>query len=130
MTVVVQAESLTKRLGEVSAVTDHSFALEAGTIKGLLGPTGAGGTTTTLRIILGLVAPSHGRAVSIIRTRSRLVRYCGSVPCWRRQTSITAERGRDHLRMLGQAADLPDSRADEVLRLAEFDDAAHRRVTG
>ena len=38
MTAVVKAESLTKRFGEVSAVTDLSFALEAGTITGFLGP--------------------------------------------------------------------------------------------
>jgi ABC-2 type transport system ATP-binding protein len=37
MTVVVKAESLTKRFGEVPAVTDLSFALEAGTITGFLG---------------------------------------------------------------------------------------------
>jgi ABC-2 type transport system ATP-binding protein len=39
MTAVVKAESLTKRFGEVSAVTDLSFALEAGTITGFLGLT-------------------------------------------------------------------------------------------
>jgi ABC-2 type transport system ATP-binding protein len=49
---VVTAESLTKRFGAVSAVSDLSFALEAGTITGFLGPNGAG-KTTTLRIILG-----------------------------------------------------------------------------
>jgi ABC-2 type transport system ATP-binding protein len=38
--------------------------------------------------------------------------------------------GRDHLRMLGRAVDVPDSRADEVLRLVELGDAAHRRVKG
>jgi ABC-2 type transport system ATP-binding protein len=38
MTAVVEAESLTKRSGEVSAVTDLSFALEGGTITGFLGP--------------------------------------------------------------------------------------------
>lgn len=32
MTAVVKAELLTKRFGEISAVTDLSFALEAGTI--------------------------------------------------------------------------------------------------
>ena len=37
MTAVVEAESLTKRFGEVSAVTDLSFALEAGTIAGPIG---------------------------------------------------------------------------------------------
>ncbi len=58
MTPVVEAESLTKRFGEVSAVTDLSFALEAGTIRGFLGPNGAG-KTTTLRMILGLVNIVH-----------------------------------------------------------------------
>jgi ABC-type multidrug transport system ATPase subunit len=62
MTAVVEAESLTKRFGEVSAVTDLSFALEAGTITGFLGPNGAG-MTTTLRMILGLAAPTSGRAL-------------------------------------------------------------------
>jgi hypothetical protein len=38
MTAVVEAESLTKRFGGVSAVTDLSFALEAGTITGLSRP--------------------------------------------------------------------------------------------
>jgi ABC-2 type transport system ATP-binding protein len=38
--------------------------------------------------------------------------------------------GRDHLRMLAQAVDLPESRADEVLRLVELDKAARRRVKG
>jgi ABC-2 type transport system ATP-binding protein len=38
--------------------------------------------------------------------------------------------GRDHLRMLGQAVDVPDSRVDEVLSLVELTEAAHRRVKG
>jgi ABC-2 type transport system ATP-binding protein len=46
MTAVVKAEKLTKRVGAVPAVTDPSFALEAGTITGFLGPNGAGKTTT------------------------------------------------------------------------------------
>ena len=37
---------------------------------------------------------------------------------------------RDHLRTLAQAIDVPDSRADEALRLVELDDAARRRVKG
>ncbi len=63
MTAVVKAESLTKRFGEVSAVTDLSFALEAGTITGFLVPNGAG-KTTTLRMVLGLAAPTSGRALA------------------------------------------------------------------
>jgi ABC-2 type transport system ATP-binding protein len=52
MTAVVEAESLTKRFCEVSAVTDLVFALEAATVTGFLGPNGAD-KTTTLPMILG-----------------------------------------------------------------------------
>jgi ABC-2 type transport system ATP-binding protein len=61
MTAVVEAESLTKRFGEVSAVTDLSFALEAGDDHGLSRPERRC-KTTTLRMLLSLVAPTSGRA--------------------------------------------------------------------
>ena len=92
MTVVVQAESLTKRFGEVSAVTDLSFALEAGTITGFLGPNGAG-KTTTLRMVLGLAAPTSGRALVFDSPYAELsVPHCGSARCSRPPTFILAAR--------------------------------------
>jgi ABC-2 type transport system ATP-binding protein len=130
MTVVVKAESLTKRFGEVSAVTDLSFVLEAGTITGFLGPNGAG-KTTTLRMILGLTAPSSGRALVFDRPYAELPHAALRVGAVLEATDFHPGRsGRDHLRMLGQAAGIPDSRADEVLRLVELGDAARRRVKG
>jgi ABC-2 type transport system ATP-binding protein len=130
MTVVVEAESLTKRFGEVSAVTDLSFALEAGTITGFLGPNGAG-KTTTLRMVLGLVAPSSGRALVFDHPYAELPRAALRIGAVLEATDFHPGRsGRDHLRMLGQAVNIPDSRADEVLRLVDLGDAAHRRVKG
>jgi ABC-2 type transport system ATP-binding protein len=130
MTAVVTAESLTKRFGAVSAVTDLSFALEAGTITGFLGPNGAG-KTTTLRMILGLVAPTSGRALVFDHPYAKLPRAALRIGAVLEATDFHPGRsGRDHLRMLGQAVDIPDSRADEVLRLVDLGDAAHRRVKG
>ena len=130
MTTVVTAESLTKRFGGVSAVTDVSFALEAGTITGFLGPNGAG-KTTTLRMILGLVAPTSGRALVFDHPYAELPRAALRIGAVLEATDFHPGRsGRDHLRMLGQAVDVPDSRADEVLRLVDLGDAAHRRVKG
>jgi ABC-2 type transport system ATP-binding protein len=130
MTVVVEAESLTKRFGEVSAVTDLSFALEAGTITGFLGPNGAG-KTTTLRMVLGLAAPSSGRALVFGRPYAELPRAALRIGAVLEATDFHPGRsGRDHLRMLGKAAGIPDSRADEVLRVVELGDAARRRVKG
>ncbi len=130
MTAVVRAEGLTKRFGEVSAVTDLSFALEAGTIMGFLGPKGAG-KTTTLRMILGLAAPTSGRALVFDHRYAELPRAALRIGAMLEATDFHPGRsGRDHLRMLGQAVDLPDSRADEVLHLVDLGDAARRRVKG
>ena len=130
MTAIVRAESLTKRFGEVSAVTDLSFALEAGTITGFLGPNGAG-KTTTLRMLLGLAKPNTGSASIFGRPYSQLAQPALRVGAVLEATDFHPGRsGRDHLRTLSRAARLPDSRVDEVLRLVELDRAAHRRVKG
>ena len=130
MTAVVEAESLTKRFGEVPAVTDLSFTLEAGTITGFLGPNGAG-KTTTLRMILGLVAPTSGRALVFDHPYAELPRAALRIGAVLEATDFHPGRsGRDHLRMLGRAVEVPDSRADEVLRLVELKSAARRRVKG
>jgi ABC-2 type transport system ATP-binding protein len=130
MTAVVTAESLTKQFGEVSAVTDLSFALEAGTITGFLGPNGAG-KTTTLRMILGLAAATSGRALVFDHPYAELPRAALRIGAVLEATDFHPGRcGRDHLRMLGQAVEVPDSRADEVLRLVELSYAARRRVKG
>jgi ABC-2 type transport system ATP-binding protein len=68
---VVRTESLTKRFGSVVAVDDLSFELEQGTITGFLGPNGAG-KTTTLRMLLGLAAPTSGRALLFDRPYGQL----------------------------------------------------------
>jgi ABC-2 type transport system ATP-binding protein len=55
----IEAEHLTKRYGDVAAVDDVSFAVQAGTTTGLLGGNGAG-KTTTLSLLVGLLLPTAG----------------------------------------------------------------------
>jgi iron(III) transport system ATP-binding protein len=56
----VEARGITKRYGDVTAVDDVSFVIEAGHLVTLLGPSGCG-KTTTLRMIAGLEMPSAGK---------------------------------------------------------------------
>ena len=127
---VVRAESLTKRFGSIVAVDDLSFALAPGAITGFLGPNGAG-KTTTLRMVLGLAAPSNGRALVFDRLYADLPQAALRVGAVLEATDFHPGRsGRDHLRTLSRAALLPDSRVDEVLALVELSDAARRRVKG
>jgi len=126
----VVAESLTKRFGSVLAVDDLSFTLDPGTITGFLGPNGAG-KTTTLRMLLGLAAPTSGRALVLGGPYADLDRPALSVGAVLEATDFHPGRsGRDHLRTLGRAAGIPDSRADDVLRTVELQAAGGRRVKG
>jgi ABC-2 type transport system ATP-binding protein len=126
----VVADGLTKRFGSVLAVDALSFALEPGTITGFLGPNGAG-KTTTLRMLLGLATPSAGGALIFGLPYSQLETPALRVGAVLESTDFHPGRsGRDHLRMLSRAVELPDKRVDEVLRLVELDHAAGRRVKG
>ena len=56
---VIEIESLTKRYGDLTAVNDLTFEVDAGEVFGFLGPNGAG-KTTAIRTLLGMQAPTAG----------------------------------------------------------------------
>jgi ABC-2 type transport system ATP-binding protein len=58
---VIQVENLTRRFGDFVAVDHINFEVGAGEFVGYLGPNGSG-KTTTIRMLLGLIAPSDGKA--------------------------------------------------------------------
>lgn len=57
----IEVKELCKRFGETVAVDGLSLHVEAGEIVGLIGPDGAG-KTTTMRVLCGLVRPESGSA--------------------------------------------------------------------
>jgi len=82
LTTAIETHSLTKRFkipfgGEIAAVDDLNLEVREGGIFGFLGPNGAG-KTTTIKILLGLIFPSHGKAsvlgkpVGDIETKQRI----------------------------------------------------------
>ena len=58
---VIRTEGLTKTYGRTQALADLSLTVSAGEVLGYLGPNGAG-KTTTLRLLMGMLRPSAGRA--------------------------------------------------------------------
>jgi len=61
VTAVIAAHDLTRRFGAFTAVDRVSFEVQQGEVIGFLGPNGSG-KTTTIRMLLGLLLPSEGRA--------------------------------------------------------------------
>ncbi|MBC7461269.1 MAG: alpha/beta fold hydrolase [Thermoleophilia bacterium] len=128
----VVVEQLAKRYrGRVTAVADVSFAVEPGSIVGLVGPNGAG-KTTVLRLLLGLARPSAGRAfvfghrvrpgAPVLRRVGALVEGPGLAP---------HHTGRQHLERYWGATGRPRAEADIEAALAavELTGDAHRRVS-
>ncbi|GGL01360.1 ABC transporter ATP-binding protein [Mangrovihabitans endophyticus] len=121
---------LTKQYGKLRAVDDLSFTVRPGRVTGFLGPNGAG-KTTTLRMLLGLVTPTAGRAGFGSRRYVELdqpLRHVGAV-----LEASSAHRGRtgaNHLRVICRAAGVPVSRAAEVLDLVGLTPAANRKFKG
>lgn len=58
---IIQVEGLTKHYGDFSALEDLNLNVKKGEVLGYLGPNGAG-KTTTIRLLLGLIKPTRGKA--------------------------------------------------------------------
>ena len=125
---VVVVRSLTKRYGDLVAVDDLTFSLRSGTITGFLGPNGAG-KTTTLRLLLGLAEPTAGEALVFGRRFRELDHPARRVGAVLESSDFHPGRsGRDHLRALALAAEIPSGRVGKVLAVVELEAAADRRV--
>ncbi|MGA7418569.1 MAG: ABC transporter ATP-binding protein, partial [Acidimicrobiales bacterium] len=124
----IELDGLTKRFGTMVAVDDVSFTVQQGSVVGFLGPNGAG-KTTSLRMLLGLVTPTHGAATINGRPDRALPeprRVVGAV--LESSGAYPGRTARNHLRIEALAAGASPSRVAEVLDLVGLSDAADRRV--
>ncbi|SHL37619.1 ABC-2 type transport system ATP-binding protein [Pseudonocardia thermophila] len=127
---MITVAGLTKRYGDVLAVDDLSFTVEPGAVTGFLGANGAG-KSTTMRMILGLDAPTAGTATiggRRYRDLEHPVRTVGALLDPR--CAHPGRTGRDHLRWMAVAAGIGRVRVDEVLEAVGLAGAADRRVGG
>jgi ABC-2 type transport system ATP-binding protein len=124
----ITLDSLTKDFGRLRAVDDVSCRLEPGRVAGFLGPNGSG-KTTALRMLLGLVAPTSGRALIGGRPFADLphpARQVGAV--LEARAAHPGHSARDHLRVRALEARLPRTRVEEVLDQVGLTEAAGRRT--
>ena len=127
---MIEVADLHKRYRKTVALDGVSFKVRDGRITGFLGPNGAG-KTTTLRILLGLVHPTSGKATIDGRRYRALDDPVGRVGAVLEASNYHPKRsGRNHLRVLAVAAGIPTARVDELLAFVGLANVARRAVGG
>jgi ABC-2 type transport system ATP-binding protein len=126
--VVIEVDHLTKRFGPVTAVDGLSFTVHPGHVTGFLGPNGAG-KTTTMRVILGLEAPTSGRALVGGRPYQEIIRPLHVAGSLLDATAVHGGRTAwFHLLSIAQSNGIGRRRAMQVLEAAGLAAVAGRRV--
>ncbi|MCW2797521.1 ATP-binding cassette domain-containing protein [Nocardioides sp.] len=129
---MIRAHALTKRFpgpdGDRVAVDGIDFVVEPGRVTGFLGPNGAG-KSTTMRMILGLDAPTSG-SVTVNGHR-----YAASPAPLREIGALLdahaihpGRSARDHLRWLAASNGIPTTRVGEVLEQVGLESVAGQRA--
>ncbi|MGV9413811.1 ABC transporter ATP-binding protein [Nocardia sp. NPDC003693] len=127
---MIELRGLTKHYGQTVAVSDLSFTVRPGQVTGFLGPNGAG-KSTTMRMILGLDAPTSGTALINGKPYRELQRPLESVGALLDAKWVHPNRSaRSHLRWLAASNDIPVARVEEVLRLVGLSEVANRNAGG
>jgi ABC-2 type transport system ATP-binding protein len=127
---LIEVDNLTKRFRKTVAVENLSFKIPESAITAFLGPNGAG-KTTTLRIILGLVRATAGRATVLGKLYRELRDPVHEVGAVLEASSFHPGRsGRNHLRTVAAASGIPSARVEETLALVQMTADAGRRVGG
>jgi len=119
----IRTEGLSKRYGSVHAIEDLDLEVAEGEVVGYLGPNGAG-KTTTIRLLLGLIRPSAGRAEifgldcqrQVVEAHRRLAYVAGEASLW---PSLT---GAETLHLLGRVQGrVDDTYRDELIGRFDLD---------
>ncbi|MEU0036079.1 ATP-binding cassette domain-containing protein [Streptomyces sp. NPDC006333] len=125
---MIEAQQLTKRYGEKTAVDHLDFVVRPGTVTGFLGPNGAG-KSTTMRLIVGLDAPSAGSVRVGGRRYAQHAAPLQEVGALLEARSIHPGRSAyNHLHALALTHGIPRRRVDEVIELAGLGSVARKRA--
>jgi len=126
---MIEAVGLTKDYGSKRAVDGLTFTVRPGVVTGFLGPNGSG-KSTTMRLILGLDAPTKGSVTVNGKQYRDHAAPLHEVGALLEARSVHPGRSaRNHLLALAQTHGLPKSRVDELIDLVGLHDVARKRAS-
>jgi len=127
---MIEARSLSKTYGDKTAVDDVSFTVRPGIVTGFLGPNGAG-KSTTMRMIIGLDAPTAGSVTVNGKPYAAHRAPLHEVGALLEARSVhTGRTAYHHLRALAQTSGIPRSRVEEVIEMVGLTGVARKRSGG
>jgi len=127
---MIEAAGLSKRYGSTLAVDDLSFTVPPGQVTGFLGPNGAG-KSTTMRLILGLDAPTSGTVTVNGRPYASYRRPLFQAGALLEASAADGGRSAyNHLLCLALSNGIGRARVSEVLGLVGLRSVARRRTGG
>jgi ABC-2 type transport system ATP-binding protein len=125
---MIEARQLTKRYGVKTAVDGLDFTVRPGAVTGFLGPNGAG-KSTTMRMIVGLDAPTAGSVTVNGRRYAEHRAPLQEVGVLLEAKSVHPGRSaHDHLLAQAQTHGISRRRVDEVIELAGLQSVAKKRA--
>jgi ABC-2 type transport system ATP-binding protein len=127
---VIEAAGLTKNYGQTRAVDGLSFTVRPGTVTGFLGPNGSG-KSTTMRLILGLDAPTDGDVTvngKHFREHAAPLHEVGAL--LEARSVHTGRSAYHHLLALAHTHGIPQKRVAALVDLVGLHDVARKRAGG
>ncbi|HWE92146.1 MAG TPA: ABC transporter ATP-binding protein [Pseudonocardiaceae bacterium] len=127
---MIELRGVTKRYGPKTAVDDLTFSVRPGIVTGFLGPNGAG-KSTTMRLILGLDAPTEGDVTVNGKHYAEHAAPLREVGALLEAKAVHTGRSAYH-HLLAQALThgIPKRRVEEVIDLVGLQEVARKRVGG
>jgi ABC-2 type transport system ATP-binding protein len=125
---VIEALDLTKDYGDKRAVDGLTFSVRPGIVTGFLGPNGSG-KSTTMRLILGLDAPTRGDVTvngKHYREHTAPLHEVGAL--LEARSVHTGRSAYNHLLALAHTHAIPRRRVDELIDLVGLHDVARKRA--
>src|SRR6201989_1834282 len=125
---VIEARNLTKDYGDKRAVDGLTFDVRPGLVTGFLGPNGSG-KSTTMRLILGLDAPTAADVTVNGKRYRDLAAPLHEVGALLEARSVhTGRSAYNHLLALARTHGIPRRRVDELIEMVGLRDVARKRA--
>jgi ABC-2 type transport system ATP-binding protein len=127
---MIEVTNLTKKYGDKTAVDDLTFTVQPGIITGFLGPNGAG-KSTTMRLILGLDAPTSGTVTvggKPYREHAKPLQVVGAL--LEARAVHTSRSAYSHLLALAATHGIAKRRVLDVIDMVGLQEVAAKRAGG